>query len=186
MMGLANQVVPLVVEGRIEEELIVLYFEMLVLLADSALPEGNQLFALGQRSHGYGPLFESNRHRVSNDRIRFVFGGGMLLHLTGRAVARPWLVGAPSEARSLEDDGAFDKACDRLSQARGLNRNNRIPHWNAVPSLVDWPIGGPSGNLRARAKNSPPNRIRPRRGFRFAVDHRAGAAPRPWPGSAGR
>ncbi len=64
VMGLANQVVPLVVEGWIEEELVVLYLEMLVLLADSALPEGDQLLALGQRSHGHGPLFESNRHEV--------------------------------------------------------------------------------------------------------------------------
>ena len=63
MMGLADQVVPLVVEGRIEEELVVLDLEVLVVLADSALAEGDELLALGQRSHGHGPLFECNRHR---------------------------------------------------------------------------------------------------------------------------
>ena len=62
MVRLADQVVALVVEGRIEEELVVLDLEVLVLLADTALAEGDQLLALGQRPHGHGPLFESNRH----------------------------------------------------------------------------------------------------------------------------
>ncbi len=64
VVGLANEVVALVVEGGVEEELVVLDLEMLVLLADTALPEGDELLALGQRAHGYGPLFESNRHEV--------------------------------------------------------------------------------------------------------------------------
>ena len=63
VMGLADQVVPLMVEGRVEEELVVLDLEVLVLLADSALAKGDQLLALGQRAHGHGPFFESNRHR---------------------------------------------------------------------------------------------------------------------------
>ncbi len=62
MVGFADQIVPLVVEGRIEEELVVLDLEVLVLLPDSALAQSDQLLALRQRSHGHGPLFESNRH----------------------------------------------------------------------------------------------------------------------------
>ena len=39
MVGLAHQVVALVVEGRVEEELLVLELEVLVLFADSALAQ---------------------------------------------------------------------------------------------------------------------------------------------------
>ena len=60
---LADEVVPLVVEGRIEEEAVVLDLEMLVLLTDSALAEGEELLALGERAHGYSPFLESNWHR---------------------------------------------------------------------------------------------------------------------------
>ena len=63
VMRFADEIVPLVVEGRVEEELVVLDLEMLVVLADSALPKGDELLTLGQRSDGHGPLFESNRHR---------------------------------------------------------------------------------------------------------------------------
>ena len=37
---------------------------MLVLLADPALAEGEQLLALGERAHGDGPFFERDWHRV--------------------------------------------------------------------------------------------------------------------------
>ena len=62
VVRLADQVVALVVEGRVEEELLVLELEVLVLLADAALAQGDELLALGERAHGYGPFFESNWH----------------------------------------------------------------------------------------------------------------------------
>jgi hypothetical protein len=67
MVGLAHEVVALVIEGGIEEESIVLDLEVLVLLADASLPQGDELLALGKGTHRDGPLFEGNRHR----RIRF-------------------------------------------------------------------------------------------------------------------
>ena len=48
VVGLAHEVVALVVEGRVEEELLVLELEVLVLLADPALAEGDELLALGR------------------------------------------------------------------------------------------------------------------------------------------
>ena len=39
--------------------------EVLVLLADPALAEGDELLALGEGAHRHGPLFEGNRHRVA-------------------------------------------------------------------------------------------------------------------------
>jgi hypothetical protein len=45
-MGLADEVVSLMVERGVEEELVVLELEVLVLLADAPLAEGDQLFAL--------------------------------------------------------------------------------------------------------------------------------------------
>jgi hypothetical protein len=62
MVGLADQVVALMVEGRVEEELVVLDLEVLLVLADSALAESDELLALSQRPHGHGPLFQCNRH----------------------------------------------------------------------------------------------------------------------------
>ena len=60
---LADQVVALVVEGRIEEEAIVLDLEVLVLLANAALAQGEQLLTLGERAHGYSPFLDSYWHR---------------------------------------------------------------------------------------------------------------------------
>jgi hypothetical protein len=60
---LADQVVPLVIEGRIEEEAVVLDLEMLVLLTDSALAERQELLALGERAHSHSPFLESHWHR---------------------------------------------------------------------------------------------------------------------------
>jgi hypothetical protein len=45
-----------VVEGGVEEEALVLELEVLVLLADSALAEGEQLLTLGECAYGYSPL----------------------------------------------------------------------------------------------------------------------------------
>src|ERR1700710_698764 len=46
VMRLAHQVVLLVIEGRVEEEPLMLEFEVLVLLADAALSPREQLLAL--------------------------------------------------------------------------------------------------------------------------------------------
>ena len=62
MVRLAHEVVPLVVEGGVEEELLVLELEVLVLLADAALAQRDELLALGQRAHRNGPFLEGNRH----------------------------------------------------------------------------------------------------------------------------
>ena len=70
-MRLAHEVVSLVVEGRVEEELLVLELEMLVFLADSTLAEGDELLALGQGAHRYSPLFEGDRHGFSGSWLRY-------------------------------------------------------------------------------------------------------------------
>ena len=61
-MGFAHEVGALVVERRVQEESVVLELEVLVGLADAALAKGQELLAFGESPHGYGPLFESNRH----------------------------------------------------------------------------------------------------------------------------
>ena len=61
VVGLAHEVVALVVERRIQEEPLVLELEML-LLADAALAQGEQLLTLGKGAHGDGPFFERDRH----------------------------------------------------------------------------------------------------------------------------
>src|SRR5579875_1303069 len=62
-MRLPDEVGALVVERRIQEEPLVIELEVLLRLADAALAQSEELFALGQRSHGDGPFFESNRHK---------------------------------------------------------------------------------------------------------------------------
>src|ERR687895_1476646 len=62
-VGVADAVVSLVVERGVEEEAVVLDLEMLVLLTDSALAEGEELLAFGERAHGYGPFLECDWHR---------------------------------------------------------------------------------------------------------------------------
>ena len=56
MVGLAHQVVALVVEGGVEEEAVVLDLEVLVLLANAALAQGQQLLALSESAHRYCPF----------------------------------------------------------------------------------------------------------------------------------
>jgi hypothetical protein len=62
MVGLADEIVLLVVEGRVQEEALVLHLEMLVLLADTALAKSEELLALGERAHCYCPFLECDRH----------------------------------------------------------------------------------------------------------------------------
>src|ERR1044072_2623742 len=62
MMGLAHEVVVLVIEGRVEEEALVLELEVLVLLADSALAQGQELLALGESADRDGPFLECDWH----------------------------------------------------------------------------------------------------------------------------
>src|SRR5918992_855267 len=62
-VGVADAVVPLVVERGVEEEAVVLDLEMLVLLTYPALAESEELLALGERAHGYGPFLECDWHR---------------------------------------------------------------------------------------------------------------------------
>ena len=62
VVGGTNEVVALVVEGRVEEEPLVLELEVLVLLANSALAQGDELLALGERAHCNCPFLEGNWH----------------------------------------------------------------------------------------------------------------------------
>ena len=63
LVGLAHEVDALVIEGRVEEEPLVLELEVALGLADSALAQGHELLALGERAHGDSPFFKSDRHR---------------------------------------------------------------------------------------------------------------------------
>jgi hypothetical protein len=63
VVGLAHEVVALVIEGGIEEEPIMLDLEVLVLLPNAPLAEGHELLPLGKGTHRDSPLFEGNRHR---------------------------------------------------------------------------------------------------------------------------
>ena len=44
------------VEGRVEEELLVLELEVLVLLADAAFAKGDELLALGEPARALRPI----------------------------------------------------------------------------------------------------------------------------------
>ena len=65
MMGGTHEIVVLVIKGGVEEEAVVLEFEVLVLLTDASLSEGEELFAFGEGSHGDSPFLERNWHRYS-------------------------------------------------------------------------------------------------------------------------
>ena len=62
LVRLAHQVTALVVERRVEEEAIVLDLEVLVGFTDTALAQGDQLLALGERAHSDSPFLESDWH----------------------------------------------------------------------------------------------------------------------------
>jgi hypothetical protein len=62
-MRLPDQVVALVIERGIEEEAVVLYLEMLVLLTDSALAQRDELLPLRKGAHSNRPFLECNWHR---------------------------------------------------------------------------------------------------------------------------
>jgi hypothetical protein len=55
-------------ECRIEEEAVVLDLEVLALFADSALAQGDELLALGERADGDRPFLESDWHRKKGRR----------------------------------------------------------------------------------------------------------------------
>ena len=65
MMRGTHQIVLLVVKSGVQEESVVLELEVLVFFANSALTQGEELFAFGQGSHGYSPFLERNWHRGS-------------------------------------------------------------------------------------------------------------------------
>ena len=60
---LAHDVVALVVERGVQEEPVVLELEVLVLLADPALAQGEELLAFGERADGDRPFLQGNWHR---------------------------------------------------------------------------------------------------------------------------
>src|SRR5581483_2536366 len=62
VVRLPHQVIALMVEGGVEEEPLVLELEVLVLLADPPLSQGDELLTLGEGAHRYGPFFEGDRH----------------------------------------------------------------------------------------------------------------------------
>jgi hypothetical protein len=62
LVRLPHEIGALVVEGRIQEEPVVLEVEMTIGLADPALAKGEQLLTLGESADSHGPLFESDRH----------------------------------------------------------------------------------------------------------------------------
>ena len=65
-----DDLVALVVERGVEEEAVVLDLEMLVLFANAALAQGEQLLALGERTHGNSPFFQSDWHKKGNPPAR--------------------------------------------------------------------------------------------------------------------
>src|SRR5579859_6717712 len=61
------------VEGRVQEETVVVELEVLLGFADAALAESQQLLALGEGPHSHGPFFKSNRHGVKRGERVFFF-----------------------------------------------------------------------------------------------------------------
>ena len=64
LVGLAHEVVALVVERGVQEEALVGEPERLAGLAQDALAERQQLLAFREGADGDGPFFESNWHGV--------------------------------------------------------------------------------------------------------------------------
>jgi hypothetical protein len=61
-VGVAHQVVALVVERGVQEEAVVLELEVLAVLANAALAEREQLLAFGERTDGDRPFLEGCGH----------------------------------------------------------------------------------------------------------------------------
>ena len=162
----ADQVVPLVVEGRVEEEALVLELEVLVLLADAALAQGEQLLTLGESADRYSPFLESDRHLKSVPaKIRVIRSRG-------------WA----SECRPVE------AVCAR-PEARILEEVQRNPNYETghaiSPESADStcrdrrrPAFRSAGGRRARS--SPAALL----GQRLAVEEVAPGAPSPPPVAA--
>ena len=71
-VGFADEIGPLVIERRVQEEAFVIELEVLLGFTNAALAERQQLLALGERPHSDGPFFESNRHRERKGTTLFV------------------------------------------------------------------------------------------------------------------
>jgi len=71
LVGLADEVVPLVVERGVEEEAVVVELEVLVRLADAPLAEGDELLAFGERADGDRPLLERDWHKSQGLAIAY-------------------------------------------------------------------------------------------------------------------
>jgi len=63
LVRLADEVVALVVERRVQEEAVVVEREVLARLTDAALAERHELLALGECAHRDGPFLEGDWHR---------------------------------------------------------------------------------------------------------------------------
>src|ERR1700691_5745443 len=70
LMGLAHEVVALVVERGIQEKAVVIELEVLFGLANTALAQGDQLLAFGEGADGDRPFLESNWHLERPDYER--------------------------------------------------------------------------------------------------------------------
>ncbi len=62
LVGLAHEVVALVVERGVQKEAVVVELEVLFGLAYTALAQGDQLLAFGEGADGDRPFLESNWH----------------------------------------------------------------------------------------------------------------------------
>jgi len=82
-----------VVKSGIEEEALVLEFEVLVLLANSALTEREQLLTLGESADRYSPFLESDWHfkSVPGEVVIDIYGAGRKVRaVRGRSAHPRW------------------------------------------------------------------------------------------------
>ena len=95
---LAHDVVALVVKRRVQEEPVVLELEVLVLLANPTLAQGEKLLAFGERADGDRPFLQGNWHQG------FPAGEGTK-HATSRAHAGQGTDGAAGCVHSVKRTG---------------------------------------------------------------------------------
>ena len=62
LVGLAHEVVALVIERGVQEKAVVIELEVLFRLANTALAQGDELLAFGEGADGDRPFLESNWH----------------------------------------------------------------------------------------------------------------------------